>query len=46
MSAARQVRLVFYREDFDYLKSSSRAEVTGRKLVAAIKPRTGKRGKP
>jgi hypothetical protein len=39
LSAARQVRLVFYREDFDYLKSSSRAEAVGGQLVNAVKPR-------
>jgi len=39
LSAARQVRLVFYREDFDYLKSSSRAAVVGGQLVNALKPR-------
>jgi hypothetical protein len=38
LSAAREVRLVFYREDFDYLKSSSRAEVAGGQLVNALKP--------
>jgi hypothetical protein len=42
LSAARQVRLVFHREDFNYLQSSSRAEAVGRKLIIAIKPRTAK----
>jgi hypothetical protein len=42
LSAARQIRLVFHREDFNYLQSSSRAEVVGRKLIIAIKPRTAK----
>jgi hypothetical protein len=41
LSAARQVRLVFYREDFDYLKSSSRAAAFGGQLVNALKPRSG-----
>jgi hypothetical protein len=39
LSAARQVRLVFYREDFDYFKCSSRARVVGGQLVSALKPR-------
>jgi hypothetical protein len=38
LSAARQVRLVFYQEDFDYLKSSSKAAVFGGQLVSALKP--------
>jgi hypothetical protein len=37
LSAARQVRLVFYREDFDYLKVSSSAEGFGGELVNAIR---------
>ena len=39
LSAARQVRLVFHREDFNYLKSSSRAAEFGGQLVNALKPR-------
>jgi hypothetical protein len=39
LSAARQVRLVFYQEDYDYLKCSSRAEVVGGQLMNALKPR-------
>src|SRR5258708_10494996 len=39
LSVARQIRLVFHREDFNYLKSSAKAEVVGRKLIAAIRPR-------
>lgn len=39
LSAAREVRLVFYQEDFDYLKLSSRAEEVGGQLVNALKPR-------
>jgi hypothetical protein len=42
LSAARQIRLVFHRENFNYLQSSSRAEVVRRKLIVAIKPRTAK----
>ena len=38
LSAAREVRLIFYREDFDYLESSSRAAEAGRQLVNALKP--------
>jgi hypothetical protein len=42
LSVARQIRLVFHREDFDYLKSSAEAEFVGRKLIGSIKPRFGK----
>jgi hypothetical protein len=42
LSAARQVRLVFYREDFNYLKSSSRAAVFGGQLVNGLKPRAAR----
>jgi hypothetical protein len=43
LSAARQVHLVFYREDFDYLKSSSCAAEVGGQLVNALKPRVTNR---
>lgn len=41
LSAARQIRLVFHREDFNYLESSARAEIVGHKLIGSIKPRSG-----
>lgn len=39
LSAARQARLVFCREDCDNLRMSARAETVGRDLIVAIEPR-------
>jgi hypothetical protein len=39
LSAARQARLVFCREDCDYLRMTARAEAVGRSLIVAIEPR-------
>jgi hypothetical protein len=41
LSAARLVRLIFYREDFDYLSSSSRAGEAGGQLVKVLKTGVG-----
>jgi hypothetical protein len=40
LSAARQVRLVFCREDTNYLQLSARAEVVGRRLIVVIEPKS------
>jgi len=40
LSAARQARLIFCREDSDYLRMSARAETVGRSLIVAIEPRS------
>ncbi len=40
LNSARQVRLIFFREDFDYLQWCADAESAGRSLIEAIEPET------